>query len=113
MITVTSLQSIKDGKADYSDARFSYISFSVGNTGLTLTKENMSLTGSVTLSGGSYSFWNGSEMQKVSGTPQTFRLAVPTWQAIGDEAEFYPFTDIGGDLRLGLEAEGGMKGETL
>lgn len=108
-----SFASLKDGKSDYSDARFGYMVFSVGDTGLTLTKENMSLTGSITFSGGSYSFWNGSEMQKVSGTPQTFRLAIPTWQAIGDEAQFYPFTDIGGELRLGLEAENGMNGVTL
>ncbi len=108
-----SFASLKDGKADYSDARFGYVGFSIGNTGLTLTKENMSLAGSVTLSGGRYSFWNGNEMQKVSGTPQTFRLAIPTWQAIGDEAEFYPFTDTGGNLRLGLEAESGMNGVTL
>ena len=108
-----SFASLKDGKSDYSDARFGYMVFSVGDTGLTLTKENMSLTGSITFSGGSYSFWNGNEMQKVSGTPQTFRLAIPTWQAIGDEAEFFPFTDTGGDLRLGLEAESGMNGVTL
>ena len=52
-------------------------------------------------------------MQKVSGTPQTFRLAIPTGQEMGDEAEFYPFNDTGGELRLGLEAEGGMNGVTL
>ena len=109
----SSFASLKDGKADYSDARFGYVGFSIGNTGLTLTKENMSLTGSITLSGGRYSFWNGNEMQKVSGTPQTFRLAIPTGQEMGDEAEFYPFNDTGGELRLGLEAEGGMNGVTL
>ena len=108
-----SFASLKDGKVDYSDARFGYSSFSIGNTGLTLTKENMSLTGTITFSGGRYSFWNGSEMQKVSGTLQTFKLALPTWEAVGDEAQFYPFTDAGGDLRLGLEAEGGMNGVTL
>ena len=107
------LASLKDGKADYSDARFSYMDVSVVNTGLTLTKENMNLTGSITFAGGRYSFWNGSEMQKVSGTPQTFKLALPTWEAVGDEAQFYPFTDAGGELRLGLEAEGGMNGVTL
>ena len=107
------LASLKNGKTDYSDARFGYIDVSVGNTGLTLTKENMNTSGTITFSGGRYSFWNGSEIQKVAGTPQTFRLAIPTWQAVGDEAGFDLLTDIGGKLRLGLEADGGMNGVTL
>ena len=108
-----SIASLKDGKPDYSDARFLNSYFTIGNTGLTLTRDNMSLTGTATLLGGRYSFWNGREMQSVSGTPQTFKLGIPTWQAIGDEAEFYPLTDIGGDVRFGLEADSGLNGVTI
>ncbi len=108
-----SIASLKDGKPDYSDARFSYTGFSIANNELTLTRDNMSLTGSVTISGGNYSFWNGKEMQKVSGTPQTFRLALPTWSTIGSGAEFYPFTDSGSELRFGIEADGGLNGATM
>ncbi|MBQ6114053.1 MAG: putative Ig domain-containing protein [Synergistaceae bacterium] len=108
-----SIASLKDGKPDYSDARFSYTGFSIGNNDLILTRDNMSLTGSVTISGGNYSFWNGKEMQKVSGTPQTFKLALPTWSTIGSGAEFYPFTDSGSELRFCLEADGGLNGATV
>ena len=72
-----SIASLKDGKPDYSDARFSYTGFSIGNNDLILTRDNMSLTGSVTISGGNYSFWNGKEMQKVSGLRKRSNLRFP------------------------------------
>lgn len=107
-----SLASIKDGKVDYSDARFSYVDFGVCNDGLIVTEDNKNLTGSITLIGGRYSFWNGQEMQKVSGTSQTFRLRLSEWKTLGDEAEFSTFLDSGKELRCGIEADNGLNGVT-
>ena len=108
-----SLATLKDGKADYSDARFSHMLLAVKDTGLTVTAENMNLTGNLTISGGRYSFWNGTELEKVSGTQKTFGLRLPTSAGLGDNAEFYPFTDAGGNLRLGVEADSGLNGVTM
>ena len=43
-----------------------------------VTEEIAKLSGSLTISGGRYSFWNGREMQKVSGTPMTFQFVEVT-----------------------------------
>ena len=67
-----SVASLIDGKADYSDARFSVLYFSVIHNETPVTKETAHITGSITLSGGRYSFWNGREIQKISGTPMTY-----------------------------------------
>ena len=108
-----SIASLKNGKADYSNARFGCSYFFIGNTGLILTKDNIHTSGTITLSGGNYSFWDGTKIQKVSGTSKTFKLMILTGQELGEEAEFWPFTDIGGEFGLGIEAEDGMNGVTL
>ena len=107
-----SIATLNDGKPDYSDARFNYMEFSVGDTGITASADNMKLSGTLTFSGGNYSFWNGKEMQKVSGTQQTFKLGIPSWVNLGDEVEFYPLTDTGSTLRFGIEADNGFNGVT-
>ena len=107
-----SIATLRDGKPDYSEARFNYMEFCVGDTGITASADNMNLSGTLTFSGGNYSFWNGKEMQKVSGTQQTFKLGVPSWTSIADEIEFYPLTDTGSTLRFGIEADGGFNAVT-
>ncbi len=108
-----SVASITDGKADYSDARFSVLYFSVIHTDTPVTKETAHLTGSITLSGGNYSFWNGKEIQKVSGTQQTFKLGMETWLASGDEVAYQLFDDAGGELKMGVESDNGLNGVTM
>ena len=110
--THESLAGITDGHPDYSNARFSNLYFAVLNKPLHTTKENANLTGSITLSGGNYSFWNGREFQKVSGTPQTFKLGPEGGKASGDEVAYQAFTEINGDFRASIEADNGLNGVT-
>ena len=105
-----SLATLKNGKADYSDARFGNVEFSLTNEDVPVTKEAALRTGTMTLSGGNYSFWNGKEMQKVSGTPMTYKLGLKTWLASGDEEGYQPFTDAGGEMKVGIEADSGLSG---
>ena len=107
------LASLIDGKPDYSNARFSALYFVVIHDDAPMTKENTRLSGTIKLSGGNYSFWNGREIQKVSGTPQTFRLGLETGVDIRDyETPYQLFTDVNGDFRCAVEAENGMNGIT-
>ena len=111
--THNSLASLKDGKTDYSNARFNALYFSVMHKDTPVTKETAHLTGSITLSGGRYSFWNGREIQKVAGTPMTYKLGLETWLVSGDQAAYQPFNDVGGELKLGIEADNGLNGVSM
>ena len=108
-----SLASLTDGKTDYSDARFNALYFSVIHNDTPVTKETAQLTGSITLSGGRYSFWNGKEIQQVAGTSMTYKLGLETWLALGDQAAYQPFNDAGGELNLGVEANNGLNGVSM
>ena len=108
-----SVASLTDGKADYSDAKFEALYFSVIHNDTPVTKETAHITGSITLSGGNYSFWNGTEIQKVSGTPMTYKLGLETWLVSGDEAAYQPFDDAGGELKLGIESDNGLNGVNM
>ncbi|MBQ7197611.1 MAG: hypothetical protein IJS40_09410 [Synergistaceae bacterium] len=68
-----SIASITDGHADFSDARFSNLFFTVIHNDTPVTKENAALTGTINLSGGNYSFWDGKKIQKKS--PGLHRLS--------------------------------------
>ncbi|MBQ6971284.1 MAG: hypothetical protein IJP86_02895 [Synergistaceae bacterium] len=111
--THASVTGMNDGKADFSDARFSNVFFSVV-TDIPVTKESAQITGSMTLSGGSYSFWNGTELQKVSGTPMTYTIALENGVEARSDAPYEPFTELScsrrGDFRAGTEADSGLKG---
>ena len=108
-----SVAKLTNGEADYSAAYFSALYFTVIHTDTPVTKETAHLTGSITLSGGNYSFWNGKEMQKVSGTPMTYKLGLETWLVSGDEAAYQPFDDAGGELKCGIESDSGLNGVTM
>ncbi|MBR1657370.1 MAG: putative Ig domain-containing protein [Synergistaceae bacterium] len=108
-----SIASITDGKADYSDARFTDMYFPVLYDDVPVTKELAKITGSLTISGGRYSFWNGTELQKISGTPMTYRLGLETGLDSGDETAYQAFTEAGNYLRCGVEADNGLNGVTM
>ena len=108
-----SLADLTDGKTDYSNARFNALYFTVIHNDVPVTKETDHLTGSITLSGGRYSFWNGREIQKVAGTPMTYKLGLETWLVSGDQAAYQPFDDAGGELKLGIEANNGLNGVSM
>ena len=65
---------LKNGKTDYSDAKFSHIWLDVTDSETTATQTHVDLTGTFTLSGGNYSYVDKSLLQKVSGTSQNFNL---------------------------------------
>ncbi|MBR0279115.1 MAG: hypothetical protein IJQ75_03950, partial [Synergistaceae bacterium] len=108
-----SMASLSNGEADYSDARFTDIYFPLIYDDTPVTKETAQLTGSITISGGRYSFWNGREIQKVSGTSMTYKLGLERGLDSGDEAAYQAFTEAGNYLRCGVEADNGLNGVTM
>ena len=54
-----SIADLVNGRSDYSNARFSNFWFTVLYDDTNVTKETAALTGTITLSGGNYTFWNG------------------------------------------------------
>lgn len=106
------IASLRDGYPNYSDARFHYAEFNISDTGLTLSRDNMNLSGTLTLSGGNYSFWDGKELQKVSGTQRSYKLWIPSWTNLGDDIKFYPVLENGETIRFLNEAETGLNGVT-
>ena len=106
-----SIATLKDGKPDYSDARFNYVEFNI-DPQMTASADNMNLSGTLTFSGGNYSFWDGKELQKVSGTQKSFKLGVPSWVAIGDDIDLVPLSDTRNIIRFGIEADSGLNGVT-
>lgn len=96
---------LTDGHSDYSQARFSQLYVTVSNSDVQFTEEISKLEGTFTISGGNYSFWNGTEMQKVSGTQHTLKLG-STYGIWGYEL----YNDAGQRTRLCLEADNGLNG---
>ena len=108
-----SIASLTDGHSDYSDARF--LNFYVAATDFdgSATQADLNLTGTMTLSGGNYSFWNGRNggMLTNSGTQRTFGLAAGNWMSnIGDSIVYSPMTTSGDEIMFCLGADGGLNG---
>ncbi len=105
-----SITDFVNGKPDYTNARF--LSFWVGATNYDAqaTQEDVNLTGSMTFSGGSYSFWNGRNggMLTNSETQRTFGLA--SVMSIGNELEYVPHTASGDNIIFCLSADNGLNG---
>lgn len=97
-----------DGTPDYSTARF--LSMWVEIVGDTQAAQaDVNLTGSITFSGGSYSFWDGKNgMRTISGTPHTFGLA--SNMSVGDYLDYLPMTASGDNVVFCLGADGGLNG---
>lgn len=95
-----------DGKPDYSTARF--LAFWVHAVSDNLaTQEDLNLTGSMSFSGGNYSFWDSKNgMRKISDTPYTFGLA--STSGVGGELGYEPFTASGDVIAFCLSADGGL-----
>ncbi len=99
-----SLAGLRDGHSDYSRARFSQVYVCVSDGDIDF-KKVADLTGTFTISGGNYSFWNGREIQRVSGTSQTLKLG-PTYGRWAYEL----YKDDGERTRLCGEADNGLNG---
>ena len=104
-----SIANFVNGKPDYSTARFLGLWSGVTNYDAQATQQDVNLKGSVTFSGGSYSFWNGKQgMTRISGTPNTFGLTEV--MGVGYALEYVPITASGDSMIFCLEADGGLNG---
>ena len=104
-----SLAGLKDGRSDFTDARFSHIWLDARTNDIAATEANMNLSGTFTLGGGNYSFINGSVLNKVTGTSQTFSLKPIYDMTAGNN--YIAYVPASGDkyVRFFIDAENGMK----
>ncbi len=86
-----SIADIKDGKADLSNARFRMMELSINS--------DYYERGTMTLSGGRYSYWDGKAVQTVTEEPHTFELRDSFMPIVSNDEVYF--------LR---EAEGGLNG---
>ena len=108
-----SVAGLTDGHSDYSDARFHDVGIEITNSNITPTAEDTMLTGTLTLSGGSYSFWDNGKLQQVSGTQHTFNLAFAPDGVVGSGfLDYPPVNSAGNFLRFMSAADGGLNGVT-
>ena len=104
-----SIADMTDGKSDYSNARFFRFAIRLIDSEVPVTEEIAKVSGSLTISGGRYSFWNGREMQKVSGDTMTFPFTEVT--NVRDGSVIFEMHDNNGDLvYLIPENETGLNG---
>ena len=106
-----SIAGLTDGKSDYSQARFLNFFVAAVDFEAHATQADLNLTGSMTFSGGSYSFWDAKKgMHNISGNSYTFDLASESWLSVGDELGYQPLTASGDEAIFCLAADGGLNG---
>ena len=105
-----SITDFVNGKPDYTNARFLGIWSAAADWSGVATQEDVNLTGSMTFSGGNYSFWNGRNggMLTNSGTQRTFGLA--STMDVGGGLVYMPTTAMGDYLVFCLSADDGLNG---
>ena len=102
-----SFAEIVDGHADYSDARFGYVRFRVRNR--EATDDTAKQSGTLTVSGGNYTYADGDGLKKVAGTSDTFILSPNP-----SNKEYYLLKNKEDDeIRFGLEADNGLNGASV
>ena len=107
-----SIAGLTNGQSDYSDARFLEFRLEVVDMSFdsVATEEDVKRSGTITVEGGNYSFWNGKEMQKVSGTQETFNLEFESWSGVGENVGYMLVMDNGEEFSCGVEADNGLNG---
>lgn len=106
----SSIAGLTSGRSDYSAARFLGLWFDIEND-TEATEQYTSLTGSLTLGGGNYSYWDGTEMKTVSGTSQTFDLVPQPGLSVGDDyVEYWLRTENSEQITFLKEAESSLAG---
>ena len=106
-----SIAGLTDGRSDYSQARFLNFFVAAVDFEAEATQADLNLTGSMTFSGGRYSFWDSKkEMHSISGNSYTFDLASESWLNVGDELGYQPLTASGDEAIFCLAADGGLNG---
>lgn len=83
-----------DGKSFYEGSGFDHLYLDVEDEDTVATDAHVSATGSMTIVGGSYTFWNGTADEAVSGTIKSF--PVKAIMSAGDDyLEYQPINDAG------------------
>ena len=101
------------GKSSYGGSEFTRLYLDIEDDDTVATEAHMSLTGTMTIAGGSYSFWNGTEDEPVSGKSVSFNL-ISTDMTLGEEYLAYqPVNDAGGLVTFYNAAETGMNGQRV
>ena len=106
-----SITDFVNGKPDYTSARFLGMWSAAADWGSSATQADVNLTGTMTFSGGNYSFWNGRKggMLTNSGTQRTFGLTAA--MNVGDGLIMYMPTTASGDQTIFcLSADDGLNG---
>lgn len=104
---------IVDGRAVYDVAEFAHVSMGVDDDDVTATEEHAKAKGTLTLVGGNYTFWNGTEEEEVAGTVKTFGL-IPDGIEVGEKGLYYvPANGQGEDIVFQGAADTGLKGKEV
>ena len=101
-----------DGKSNYEGAAFGIVNLYVDDDDRMPTPAYMSVTGSMTIVGGSYTFWNGTEDEAVSGTIKSFPLKA-AMDATDDYLEYGPINGSGSFVRFYDAADTGLNGREV
>ena len=97
------LAGITEGHSDYSDARFGCVRMRVRDR----DPADENISGTLTLSGGNYLYYDGDVLKRVSGTSETFTL-----RPREDRSYYLLRNKEGTEIRLALEDENGLNGVT-
>ncbi|MBR0150533.1 MAG: hypothetical protein IJP89_04130 [Synergistaceae bacterium] len=87
-----SMAGLSGGRSDYSQARFHRVFLEVDDDNHTATQAHVNATGTMTLSGGGYSYIDSDKACKpISGTSKTFELKAG--MKTGENLVYYPSDD--------------------
>ena len=104
-----SIAEITGGKSDYSEARFLKFDVNALDFDFITSSKDAYLKGSMTLSGGNYSFLDSkSVMRKISGTPHTFEFG--SLYGVNSLMHYGPLTASGEETVFCLSADNGLNG---
>lgn len=104
---------LSDGRSVYDAAGFGWLYLDVEDDDTVATEAHLRALGNMTFIGGSYSFWNGTEYEPVSGTIKTFKM-ISTDMELGDDFLAYrPVNDQGRYISFYNAAETGLNGREV
>ncbi|MBR0256219.1 MAG: putative Ig domain-containing protein [Synergistaceae bacterium] len=106
-----SIASLTNGHADYSDARFMELWIGLGDGDTIATESDVNNPGTLTLSGGNYSYWDPAGMHTNTGAAKTFNL-MPNMSA-GENLDYWLENDYGEEFSAFMgSADNGLNGVT-
>ena len=101
-----------DGRSAYMGSEFLRLYLYAEIDDVEATTEYMNATGSMTIAGGSYTFWNGTADEAVPGTEKTFNLTAV--MDLGDDyLEYQPINNSGELIVFRDAAETGLNGQRV